>query len=409
MLTSHAFLFFMLLLLVAGLLEPIIQKIHLPFSILLVVIGFVGSELIVQIFGADTGLRWDNFGPIVFYVILPLLIFKAALETDLRLLWQNTLLILLLSIPLMIASAFITAAGVYYGIGHSTGFPWIAALLTGALLSATDPAAILSFFPKTTVTTKLRLLLEGESLLNDATAVVLFSILIMVASGDLQHASWDTAILRFMTVFFGGLSTGIVIGGIAYWIIKLSDRKELFVLFSIICAYASFIVSENFLNFSGVMAVLSSGLMMSPLYKSYTYSGSNKFPKQFWGFLSYIGESLIFILAGVTITLSMFSDQWIAILIGIATVLIARSLVIFGLCPIFSYLPGVQAVPAKQQVVLVWGGARGVVTLALALSLPLSLKYWYTIQAIAYGVVLFALFVQATTMETLIKKLNFHN
>ena len=130
------------------------------------------------------------------------------------------------------------------------------------------------------------------------------------------------------------------------------------------------------------------------------------FAKKFWGLLGHIAESTIFLLAGITITLLMFTEQWLAIVIGIIAVVIARIVMVFGTFPILHIVPGVDAVPLKQQVVLAWGGVRGTVTLALALSLPLTLDYWYTIQSIAYGVVLFTLFVQATTIGPLIRKLD---
>jgi len=93
-------------------------------------------------------------------------------------------------------------------------------------------------------------------------------------------------------------------------------------------------------------------------------------------------------------------------IIGIIAILVARIIMIFGTFPILKILPGVDAVPLKQQAILAWGGVRGTVTLALALSLPLTLEYWYTIQSIAYGVVLFTLFVQATTIGPLLRKLD---
>jgi monovalent cation:H+ antiporter, CPA1 family len=102
----------------------------------------------------------------------------------------------------------------------------------------------------------------------------------------------------------------------------------------------------------------------------------------------------------------MFKEQWLAMLIGIIAVVVARVVMVFGLFPILHILQGVDAVPMKHQVVLAWGGVRGTVTLALALSLPLTLDYWYTIQSIAYGVVIFTLFVQATTIAPLIRKLD---
>lgn len=129
----------------------------------------------------------------------------------------------------------------------------------------------------------------------------------------------------------------------------------------------------------------------------------NNFAKQLWQLLAKIAESMIFLLAGITITFSMFVDQWLAILIGIAAVIFARAAVIFGVFPFLSLIPGIEAVSLKQQTILAWGGVRGTVTLALALSLPLTLDYWYTIQSIAYGVVIFTLFVQTMTLPIILK------
>jgi len=402
MLTSHTVLFLMALLLVAALVEPLAKKIHLPFSIILVVIGFIGSEIAVKQLGIDTGIRWDNFGTIIFYFILPILIFQAALEIDIKLLWENIVPIGLLALPLMLVSAMVIAACVYYGIDHASGFPWMAAFITGALLSATDPAAVLALLKNANAPERLSMLLEGESLFNDATAVVMFSILIAIATGSQATGSPEEVLLRFVTVFFGGLTVGVLGGFVAGLMIKAIHGSYVFPLVSIVCAYATFLIAEDLLHFSGVMAVLASGLMVGVFSRKY----KTEMTEMFWDFLAYIAEAMIFLLAGITITLSMFTDRWLAIVIGIIAILIARIIMIFGTFPILKILPGIDAVPLKQQVVLAWGGVRGTVTLALALSLPLTLDYWYTIQSIAYGVVLFTLFVQATTIGPLIRKLD---
>jgi len=402
MLTSHTVLFLMALLLVAALVEPLAKKIHLPFSIILVVIGFIGSEITVKQLGIDTGIRWDNFSTIIFYFILPILIFQAALEIDIKLMWENIVPIGLLALPLMLVSAMVIAACVYYGIDHATGFPWMAAFITGALLSATDPAAVLALLKNANAPERLSMLLEGENLFNDATAIVMFSLLIAIATGTQSAGSMDEILLRFATVFFGGLTVGVLGGFIAGLMIKAIHGSYVFPLVSIVCAYATFLIAEDLLHFSGVMAVLASGLMVGVFSRKY----KTEMTKMFWDFLAYIAEAMIFLLAGITITLSMFTDRWLAIIIGIIAILVARIIMIFGTFPILKILPGIDAVPLKQQVVLVWGGVRGTVTLALALSLPLTLDYWYTIQSIAYGVVLFTLFVQATTIGPLIRKLD---
>lgn len=401
MLSSNAFLFFIVLLLIATLLEPVVDKTRVPFSIVLVLIGFVGSEITIGLFDIDTGIRWDNFKTIIFYVILPILIFQSAIEINLRTLLNNLVPILIMALPLMVLSTLVTAAGLYRGIDHATGFPWIAALITGALLSATDPASVITLLKRANAPERLRILLEGESLFNDATAIVLFSILIAIATNNQESTSWGMILVRFFEVFVGGLLAGIVIGFIANVIIKLVDNQQSFVLVSILSAYSAFILAEDVLHFSGVISVLACGMTMGSLCRS-KLEGKT-FASQFWQLLSRIGESMIFLLAGITITLNMFIDQWLAILIGLAAVIFARVVVIFGVFPFMSVMPGIKPVPLKQQTILAWGGVRGTVTLALALSLPLTLDYWYTIQSIAYGVVIFTLFIQTMTLPMLLK------
>lgn len=408
MLTIYTFLFFLTLLLISVLLEPIAEKLRIPFPIILVLVGFAGSEFVVKIFGVDTGIRWDNINSIISDVILPILIFKAAIEINIKLLRDNIIPIALLSLPLMLVSAGITAIGVYYGIGYPSGFPWVAALLTGALLSATDPAAVMSVLKKSNAPKRLSLLLETEGLFNDATAVVLFSVFIAMALSG-QHSTWSSAIIQFLAVFCGGLAVGAMIGIIARMIIKVFKGTYTHVIVTLVSAYSSYIIAQEYLHLSGVMAVLSTGLIAGFLDRESVQNEAKQFVDEFWGFASYIAQAQIFLLAGVTITLSKITEQWLAILIGIVAVLAARIIIIFGAFPLVNRLPGMTPLPFKHQTVLVWGGVQGTVTLALALSLPLSLDYWYTIQSIAYGVVLFTLFVQVTTMNPLIRKLNLNS
>jgi len=410
MLTVNAFLFFLVLLLIAALIEPLIEKFNVPFSIVLVLLGFISSEIITKGFGVDTGIHWENFRPLIVHVILPILIFQAAMMTDIKSLRENVLPVFMLALPLLLVSAGIIAAGVYYGINHPDGFPWIAALLTGAILSATDPSSILNLLKKYKAPKRLILVLENEGLFNDTTSIVLFSIILTIAlTGNGQGSSWMMAITQFLYVFLGGIATGTFIGLITHVLIRIYESEYIHILVTIIGAYISFILAQDFLELSGVMAVLAAGLTIRMLNKQIQARQSQKFVDDYWQFTASVAEKLVFLLAGVTITLSMFTNQWLAMLIGIAACLVARILVIFGSFPLLNLASKADPIPLKQQLVLTWGGVRGTVTLALALSLPLSLGYWYTVQSIAYGVVLFTLFVQATTMIPLIKRLNRNN
>jgi len=405
MVTPVAFLFFFTLLLIAALLEPLCERCGVPDSICLVVLGYAGSEFVVRLFHIDTGIRWDNINQIIFYGILPILIFRASIEINIRALWNDIVPIILLSFPLLVLSAAITAAGVYYGI-HHPGFPWEAALLTGALLCATDPAAVLSLLKKTNAPQRLGLILEAESLFNDATAIVLYSVFSAMAVTGLQNSTWGSAMLQFTTVFCGGLAVGALTGIVARFIFKATGRTRIHVLVTFLCAYVAFILADRFMNLSGVMAVLAAGLIIGVPGRGPGGDAEKNFITELWEIADYIAGALIFLLAGVTINITMFTDQWLAILIGIAAVIAARMIIIFGVFPLMNRFPRVTPVPVQHQVVLAWGGVRGTVTLALALSLPLSLGYWYTIQSIAYGVVMFTLFVQTATMNPLLRRLN---
>ena len=403
MLSATPFIFFLLLLLVALLCEPWAKKIHLPFSIVLVAIGFLGSEITTNLLALDTGIRWDNFKFIIFYIILPILIFQAAIEINIKLLWHNIVPIILMTLPLMMVSVFVIAWVLYFGIDHPIGFPWIAALIAGALLSATDPASVISLLKQENTPEKLQILLEGESLFNYATAIMFFHLFIAIATQNQQSTDFLMLSLRFIEVFCGGIIIGIFIGLISSFIINLLDEAQGFVLISIITAYTVFFVAEDIFHFSGVIAVLICGITVAWRCKSQLYHDS--YVRQSWQLFGKVAEALIFLLAGVTITLMMFLDQWLAILIGIAAVIVARVATIYGFFPLISVLPGVETVSLRHQTILVWGGVRGTVTLALALSLPLTLDYWYTIQSIAYGVVLFTLFFQTISMPLILRKL----
>lgn len=400
--TLHIILVFMAMLLVALISQPIAERLHLPFSAVLVLVGFICSEIITGA-GLDLGLRWQHFHDVVLFVLLPVLIFESALSLDVRLLLKNLAATLILAIPLMLLSAGLTAVLVYYGIAHPSGFPWIAALLTGALLSATDPAAVIGLFRKAGVPDRLAILLDGESLFNDAAAIVLYALILEFALDDSVAITMGAAISKFLITFFGGLLVGAVVGGIGALALRLVTGRVLQGVVSLISAYAAFLLADELFRVSGVMSVLATGLAIGWACRNVRSAMTNTFMGELWEFNAYIANATIFLLVGITITLEMFREQWLAMLIGIAAVLVARAVGIFGVIAPVSRLPGIGRIDLSYQLVMFWGGVRGAVALALALSLPLDLSYWYTVQSIAYGVVLFTLFVQAPTMPILLK------
>ncbi len=394
--------FVMSLLLVALAAEPLARLVRLPFTAVLVILGFLGS-LLAKIFGYDVESQSGQFHDLVFFVFLPVLIYESAFTIDAKLFFKNLAPILILAIPIMLFSTAVTGLLIYLGIDHPTGFPWVAALLTGALLSATDPVAVVALLKQGNTPKRLATLIEGESLLNDATAIVVFSLALGLALQPEQDISTGSALLQFFLVFFGGLLIGILVSFIALLLLRAIEKPVIHALISLMSAYFAFLLAEHTLHVSGVMAVLALGLIMGRAHRA-DY-GEDKFVGQLWEFNAYLANALVFLLMGFIISLDMFQERWLAILIGIASVLLVRIIGMFLLVPLATRFTPEEPIDLRYRAVLFWGGLRGAVTLALALSIPTQLDYWWTIQSIAFGVVLFTLFVQAPTMNVLLRQL----
>ncbi|MCP5313041.1 MAG: sodium:proton antiporter [Chromatiaceae bacterium] len=391
------------MLVTALLLRPIAERRRLPFAAVLVATGFLGSEVLLQL-GTDTGVRHDSFHDLVFYVFLPLLVFEAAFKIDAALLRRNLFAILLMSIPLLLFSITLSAALIYLGIGDATGFPWVAALLTGAVLAATDASPVTVRFRALGVPRRLRILMEGEDLFNDATAIVAFSIVLYIALHPEEQIGIDDALLAFVAVFFGGILVGLLVGLSSLLLSRLFEDAVQQALISLIAAYTAFLVANEYLQVSGVMAVLTTGLIMGRVIHNDFQDRPGGFVDTFWGFNAYVAEALMFLLMGVTVGLEMFTERWLAIVIGIAALLIARAAGMLAVLPLINRLPMVEPVPRAYREVLFLGSLRGAVVLALGLSLPVELPYWWTIQSIAFGAVIFSLFVQAPMVEPVLKR-----
>lgn len=392
------------LLMLALLLQPAARSLRLPFSLLLVLTGFAGSELVVAL-GYDTGLRAESFHDLILYVFLPALVFESAFRIDARALLRDLALILVVAVPVLMLSILIAAFLVFHGIGHPSGFPWIAALLTGALLSATDPVAVVDLFKRLGVPERLTVLMEGESLFNDATAIVVFGIFLAIALAPAQAPTLADAALRFALLFFGGALTGLAVGVLCLLLMRRFHDPVEQGLLTLVGAYAAFLSAEWLLHVSGIMAVLVTGLIMGRAVHKAADTHGEGFIDRLWTLNAFIANALVFLLMGATVTVTMFEERWLAMLIGIGAVLIARALGLLAILPLAGAVPGITPVPLRLQAAMYWGGLRGAVTLALALSLPVGLDYWWTIQSIAFGVVLFTLAVQAPTMPVLLRGL----
>ena len=416
MLVEHIILSLVAILGLSLLAQPVSKWLRLPFASILVVLGFVASELIIYA-GIDTGIRADNFQAIIFYVFIPLLVFESAYNLDKQQLKKNLIVVLSLAIIAMLLTCLITATLLFYGIGHEAGFPWLAALITGAILAATDPVAVVVKLKEMKAPKRIAVLLEGESLFNDATAIVLFGVFLSMAAAtdavvltSTDYSPIDIS-LSFLFVFIGGAVTGLIIG-LSFGVLQKKVKQDLLTgIMGLMVAYGSYVLAEHFMV-SGVMSTLLAALSFSILVQKnvgedrIASAGQDAVSnnRYLWDVLSYVASVSVFIVMGAVITLEMFEQRWLAMLIAIVALLIARAISVYGVMFVFSFFKKLE-VSFASQTVMVWGGLRGAVTLALALSLPTTLDYWWTIQSIAFGVVMFSLFVQAPTISILAKRL----
>ncbi len=354
----------------------------------------------VPALGIDTGIRAHSLKDLVFFIILPVLIFEATWHLDPTLLKRWLSPILILATLGVLLSCFITAGLVYLGIGHATGFPWIAALLTGAILAATDPIAVVSQLKSMNTPVDLATLFEGESLFNDGAAVALFVIIFSFATGSMAESS--NHLMVFATVFLGGLIFGALLGLIAAIIILLLGKVPATSVVLVFTAFGGFYLAEEILHVSGIMTIVASALVSRVALREQETTFLSGIADT-WNWLGLLFNSLLFVLMGLVITWNMFQEQWLAMLIAIGAALAGRAVAV-GICGLLTK-PMLRPIPGVWQVLLFWGGLRGAIAIALVLSLPVSLPYWWTLQAMVFGVVIFSLLVQGSTFKALTRRL----
>jgi CPA1 family monovalent cation:H+ antiporter len=388
------------ILLAAVLAKPLLRVRWLSLPVALVLAGFIASEIWVGL-GMDTGLRWQILRDLVFYLLLPILIFEAAINIDTRWLVREIVVIGALSAPLLLTAACLAAVSIITLMGAALGHSWPLALLMGVMICATDPAMISGVVGGGGGMRRVVHILEGESLINDATTIALFVMLsgLLVTPG-VEVTAW-AVIGRFALVLAGGMAVGLVLGYLLDLVIAPADDKVLSTSATLVLAFSSFWVSEHLLGFSGVVATLSAGLTIAWRQRKHRSETDIAFALDSWKILGFCANAMLFFVVGMSITMQMFHDHWLIMLAAIVAALFSRAAIVFlGVGPL-SRLPGSKALGLREQNLLMWGGIRGAVAIALALSLSTEIPHWYTIQSAVYGVALFSLFVQTPLVPRL--------
>lgn len=396
------------LLLVAAAVMAISKRVKLPFTVLLVVVG-AGLSFVTGVFSdqhipALNMLAGLSLSPdLILYVFLPTLIFESAFNLNARQLWQNIVPILTLAVPGLLLSTGIIAGILLL----ATSIPLLPALLLGAILSATDPVAVIALFKQLGAPRRLTVLVEGESLFNDATAIVLASILIAGISADAgdHSAGLLPAVVEFLTVFFGGLVVGWILAVVAGTLLGMV-RADVYIetTLTTILAYASFLIAEQIFHVSGVVAVVAAGLTLGTWGRIKISPSVRQYIDHFWEYMAFVATALIFLMVGMRVNLDELLASSHVLPWVIVGMLLSRAIVIYGMIPVSNKLPGIEATSRAYQTVMYWGGLRGAIALAIVLSIP-EFEYSGLFIALVMGAVLFTLLVQGLSIEWLVAKL----
>jgi CPA1 family monovalent cation:H+ antiporter len=340
----------------------------------------------------------------LFDALLPPLLFEAALSLSWRELRRDAALVLTLATAGVAISALVVAGGMTLG-AH---WPWPAALTFGVLIAATDPVSVLVTFKEIGVTGRLRLLVEAESLLNDGVAAVLFALALAYAQSG--HAARPAAMTAsFLWQALGGVSVGVLCGGAATLLAGRPTADHLVeTALTASAAYGAFLLADR-LQASGVLATVAAGLVMANIgalnredSPFFTERG-REVADAFWEFAAFVSNSLIFLLIGIGDAHIPFREMGGgALALAIALVWLGRAATVYPLCALFA--GSGRRVARRHQDALFWGGLRGALALALALSLPPSLPYRDEVVITTFGVVAFSVIVQGVAMPLLLRR-----
>ena len=374
----------------------------------MVIVGLILSGLASKIEALEVVNTFELSEELILFIFVPPLIFESALNMDSRLLLRNLTPVLTLAAP----GLLISTAIVGFVLAWLTPLSLGQALLFGSLISATDPVAVIALFKELGVPKQLAILVEGESLFNDATAIVAFNIIFAtVAAGQVGGDAIQSGVVSFLVSFVGGIAVGAVFGYVMSRTMSLAQENSL-VLATIttITTYGAFLIAEEVFAVSPVMAVVSAGLVVGWHKSNRLNAEERSYLGEFWEYAAFLANSLIFLLVGITASSFRFFEQLgetksLLTILGttIIVVLISRAIVVFTLVPLVNLFRE-SKIPLSYQAVSYWGGLRGAVCLALALSIDKEFPNRDLIVILTLGIALFTLLVPGTTIGKLIQK-----
>ena len=395
--------FLVWLLIVAAIIAMLAKRLKIPYTVSLVLGGLLLGVIQLPILSPlQPGHRPNWLTPdMILILFLPALVFEGSVKLDVRDLLRNSVPLLLLANVGVLLAALVTGYLVHWLIG----LPVLIALLFGCIISATDPISVLAIFKDLRVDKRLSLIMEGESLLNDGTAVVLFGILFGAIAAE--KLTVPKGIEQYFLAVAGGAVLGSTLGYLASRITGTLDDPQIEITLTTILAYGSYLLAFH-LHLSGVIATASAGLMLGNFgAKRGMSAGTRTAMQSFWEYISFVMNSLVFLLIGLEIHVRELLRNWASVLLAIGAVFLGRALSVYLLVPLSNRFA--EKIPIRWQHVAVWGGLRGALALALALSLTTAFPYREQILNLTFGVVIFSILVQGLTIKPLLRILKLAN
>ncbi len=412
-------IFVVLSLVVGALIKSFAKVLKSPYSVILLLLGLIiglfSRSGIGQAHFPDLNehlLILSNVDPhLILLLFLPTLIFESAFGMETHLFKRMFSQIAILAVPGLLLTTLLTAGLSYYTFPW--GWSWTVCLLFGALISATDPVAVVSLLKEVSSRKRLETLLEGESLLNDGTAIVLFTLFygLLAFEGQANIGALEVGAQFFMVVVLRLLVGAGVAGIVLAWVGRVFNQPLVEITVTISAAYIAYFIAENMFHVSGVVAVVALGLMLASFGRTRISPEVADFLHHFWQMMAHIANTLIFVLVGIIIATKIRLDvaSWWWTLAGIYLgVQVIRAIAIMVFMPVLKRI-GV-GINREKGIILAWGGLRGAVSLALALilnqSTVLSAELGDQILFLTAGIVVLTIVINATSMTRVLAKLN---
>lgn len=377
---------FVWLLLLASITMVVVRWVPVPHTVALVLVGLMVSGA-----GMLSGVHATS--DVILLVFLPPLLFQAALEVNVHALGRALPEVIALAVPGVVVSAALIG-GVLAWLSPLTLWP---ALLFGAFISATDPVAVVAGFRRLGAPPYLTSVIEGESLFNDGSALVLSGVLLTAA--ETGHLDVGATLAGFLWAVIGAAVVGVVGGFTISHVTRFIDDHLVETTLSAVLAYGSYLVAES-LAASGALAVVLAGLVYGDFSRRIGLSDeSRRFLEGFWSYVEFLANAVLFILIGLEIRLTSVWQELHWVVLAVVAVLAARALIVYALTL------SMRRLSLAYGHVLFWGGLRGGVALAIAISLPPTLPGQSLLLPLTFGVVLFTILIQGITIEPLAQRL----